>query len=186
MGATRHGHDETGTAPKSVTVVSRLCQVLSWRRCGDVSNRDLQCRMPRRFALGVLVVLASCGASSSEAATPAEAARPAPVPAAAPEAEQLSGASRCLPVVSVECGCVYDCGVGGPPDASGVVTVNHAFWSEPITARVQQWCVNGECTEAFAAELVCGVICDPKPADPTCAFRQGRCGSALSDPAVSP
>ncbi len=140
----------------------------------------------------MLLLLGSCGASASEAMTPFEPAGPAPGTAPAPEPEpepepeQLADASRCLPVVSVECGCVYDCGVGGPPDASGVLSVNHAFWSEPITARVQQWCVDGECTEAFAAELVCGIICAPKPADPTCAFRDGRCGSGRGDPPASP
>ena len=142
--------------------------------------------MARTFALTVMLVLASCGVSGPEATTPPEAVRSAPTAAPAPEAEEPAAGSRCLPVVSVECGCVYDCGVGGPPDASGVVTVNHAFWSEPITARIQQWCVDGECTEAFAADLVCGGICPPKPADPTCALRDGRCGSALSDSAVSP
>ena len=107
-----------------------------------------------------------CGGSSS--GDGASGSRPAQ-----PEAAVADG-SRCLPVVSVGCGCVYGCGPGAP-DAGGRFIVEHDFWSSPLTARVQRWCVDGECTEAFAAELVCAGICTPRAADATCAFRRGRC-----------
>ena len=76
---------------------------------------------------------------------------------------------RCLPVVSQECGCVYKCGLGVQVGNGATWSVSHVFWpGMPLTARVVSWCVADKCTPAFAAELVCGGICAPKPADSTC------------------
>ena len=89
---------------------------------------------------------------------------------------------RCLPVVSQECGCVYTCGVGVQMGNGPTWNVSHGFWPGiPLTARVVAWCVAGSCTDAFAAELVCGGICAPKPADATCHFdAHGACVGAAS------
>jgi hypothetical protein len=86
------------------------------------------------------------------------------------------GGERCLPVVSEECGCVYSC-APGVPLGGGTYQVSHSFWDEPLTGRIDQWCVADECTEAFFVELVCDIICAPRPADPTCGFRDGDCVS---------
>jgi hypothetical protein len=80
-------------------------------------------------------------------------------------------AIRCLPVIADKCGCVYDCGVG--TEASpGEYEVIHPFWgATKLTARVDRWCVDGKCTDAFFADIVCGGICVPKPARTDCACR---------------
>jgi len=89
----------------------------------------------------------------------------------------LPGAAeaRCLPVVAAACGCVYDCATGVPAGADDW-TVHHPFWGDkPLRARVDRWCVSGECTDAFMAEIICDGICAPKPADATCHFDGDRC-----------
>lgn len=93
-----------------------------------------------------------------------DAPRDAP-PTAAPPADE---ATRCLPVVAAECGCVYPCGVGTLV-ADKRYRVQHAAWKGvTLEARVDTWCVDGACTEAFFAEILCLAICAPKAADPSC------------------
>ena len=89
---------------------------------------------------------------------------------------------RCLPVVAKDCGCVYTCGVGERTGDRWIV--RHSFWNDaPLKAVVEPWCVAGKCTDAFAAEIVCGVICAPKPADSTCHFdATGACVGAPQTP----
>ncbi len=81
-------------------------------------------------------------------------------------------ADACLPVVAADCGCVYSCGQGWLVGESTYL-VRHSFWREhALTARIDEWCVDGECTRAFYGEIVCDGICDPRPADPTCHFEE--------------
>ncbi len=129
--------------------------------------------------------LASLATSCAPSATPrTEPASSAPEPTAettTPEAAPTSGPGperRCLPVVAAECGCVYSCGVG-TRHAEGW-SVAHSFWGDtPIRARVDRWCVEGQCTEAFFGEIVCDGICPPRPAEPSCAFdAEGRCAGS--------
>jgi hypothetical protein len=85
---------------------------------------------------------------------------------------------RCLPVVAADCGCVYDCGVG-TLQPNGLYSVTHSFWgTTPITARIDEWCADGACTEAFFGNIVCDGICAPKPANSTCHFEGDACVSA--------
>lgn len=97
-----------------------------------------------------------------------------------------SPARRCLPVVAAECGCVYSCGLG-TEDAPGRWSVAHEHWApDPIVARVDRWCAEGQCTEAFFGEIVCGGICSPRPAEPNCRLVGDRCEvapSAVATPA---
>lgn len=126
----------------------------------------------------------ACGAPV--AGPPESAPTPAPaVPAAVVEQEPVEPAAapagrRCLPVVAAGCGCVYSCGLG-TEQAPGRWSVEHVHWGRhPIAARVDRWCVDGQCTEAFFGEIVCGAICPPRPADPTCRLVEDRCESAAA------
>jgi hypothetical protein len=95
-------------------------------------------------------------------------------PAGATPAKPPTPKQQCLPVVAAECGCVYDCGVGTQA-ADGTWRVRHAFWGELVlTAVVKPWCVAGQCTPAFHAEIICSGICAPRPAKP-CGFKAGQC-----------
>jgi len=128
-------------------------------------------------AFAVLVLLAACGGSSTST-PPVDRGRSAPPmvkPSATPE-------RRCLPVVAKDCGCVYTCGGGERTGDHWIV--RHSFWNDaPLNAVVEPWCVAGKCTDAFAAEIVCGVICAPKPADSTCHFDpSGACVGAPQTP----
>ena len=68
---------------------------------------------------------------------------------------------RCLPVVVAGCGCVYSCGLG-TEEATGGWKVAHEAWpSHPISATIDRWCVDGQCTEAFFGEILCSVKCAP-------------------------
>jgi len=75
---------------------------------------------------------------------------------------------HCLPVVAKPCGCVYSCGLGRRDGDHWVVT--HEHWKEPLTAVVDKWCVDGNCREVFAAQIVCDGVCPPKPAPPCLAI----------------
>jgi hypothetical protein len=130
----------------------------------------------------LLLVLAcdpSAGGKSAGPRAPAAAevkAAPAPgAKAAAVEARAPEAARRCLPVVAAECGCVYSCGLG-TEEAAGEWSVRHEFWgAAPVKARVDRWCVDGRCTEAFFGEIVCSGICPAKPAEPNCRLVGERC-----------
>ena len=130
----------------------------------------------------ILVMLAVLDAGCREAAPPP--VTPLTTPRIHQPLHKVAGAlstpSRCLPVVSQECGCVYKCGVGVQVGNGSTWNVSHGFWpGMAITARVAEWCVAGSCTDAFAAELICAGICAPKPADATCFFdAQGACVGA--------
>jgi hypothetical protein len=90
-----------------------------------------------------------------------------------------------LPVVAAECGCVYSCGLGSE-EAPGRWRVVHEHWApEPIAARVDRWCVEGQCTEAFFGEIVCSGICPPRPAEPNCRLVDDRC-EVVAPAAVRP
>ena len=137
------------------------------------------------LGLGLAALITSCASSappatSAPAPSPGSTERPAVAPAAEP-AEPVPAPAperRCLPVVAAECGCVYSCGVG-TRDADGW-SVAHSFWGDtPIRARVDRWCVEDQCTDAFFGEIVCALICAPRPADPSCAFdAEGRCSGS--------
>jgi hypothetical protein len=129
-----------------------------------------------------LALLLGCTSTASTAPAPsptAEArggeAREAPAPAG-PSDQASAAEPRCLPVVAVECGCVYPCGLG-TRDGDGW-SVRHAHWDGPIRARIDRWCVDGECTDAFFGEIVCDGICAPRPADRTCVLDASGCHSA--------
>jgi hypothetical protein len=131
------------------------------------------------------IVLAACGSPPTR---PAEVpgSGSAVAPAIAPDATIAPGSGsavagkRCLPVVSKECGCVYSCGTGELRDGKWVV--GHSFWKDAeLEAVVEDWCVGGECTPAFAVEIICDVICPRKPADASCHFDDaGKCVGAPS------
>jgi len=119
--------------------------------------------------------LVACG-SSAPSPEPAIGDKPVtPTPAApgsaAPE-------RRCLPVVAKDCRCVYSCGTGERHGDRRAV--HHSFWKDTeLQAVVEPWCVEGKCTDVFAATIVCDAICAPKPADPTCRFdAAGACAGA--------
>jgi hypothetical protein len=121
----------------------------------------------------LLLVIAGCGSAARDRAP---ASRPEP---GSPATTALTAPEhRCLPVVAKACGCVYACGSG--EHTGDHWTVTHAFWRDtPLRATLQPWCVDGTCTDVFAAEIVCGGICAPRPADPTCQFDpSGACASA--------
>ena len=89
----------------------------------------------------------------------------------------VAPAKKCLPVVAAGCGCVYSCGAG-TETAPGKWTVVHPFWApHTLDAKVAPWCVGGDCTDAFHAQIICDAICSPKPADHTCHFEGDRCVS---------
>ena len=129
----------------------------------------------RDFVLALsLLTLGACSREPPPEATHATVAATASassVPSAAPVAK------RCLPVVAASCGCVNTCG-GGIEVAPGKWRVTHPAWgTTPVMATVAPWCVDGACTDAFHGEIVCGVICPRKPADPTCHFQGDACVS---------
>src|SRR5688572_25319696 len=116
---------------------------------------------PEPAVLVLLLLLAGGCALPSTAAEPAAVAPAAPPPAVAPAADAPPPEARCLPVVAADCGCVYSCGAG-VPQANGLWLVTHEFWgSTPLTARIASWCVDGACTDAFHAEVVCSGVCAP-------------------------
>jgi hypothetical protein len=85
---------------------------------------------------------------------------------------------RCLPVVAKDCGCVYTC-AEGHETTPGVYSVRHSRWNDKaLTARVDRFCADGQCTDAFFADIVCDGICTPRPADATCRFQGNRCVGA--------
>lgn len=140
--------------------------------------------IPPRF-VAFVALLSACPAPrparEETELTPPEPARPVAADAATPrpEASPASGTDRaCLPVVAAECGCVYSCGAGRLQE-DGSWLVRHPRWGEtPIRARIDRFCVGEECTEAFFGEIICGLICAPRPADPTCHFSaEGQCES---------
>jgi len=91
-----------------------------------------------------------------------------------PRAEDADPPSRCLPVVAPECGCVYACtsGVLLPTNAW---TFRHPQWGDrALEAQVEDWCVDGVCSESFSVALPCDGICSPRPAQP-CAIVDGEC-----------
>jgi hypothetical protein len=135
-----------------------------------------------RAGLPLIVLLACDPSTKGEPVTPpatpaapvaSEPAAPVVTPVATPVA--TSAARRCLPVVAAECGCVYGCGLGTETEA-GRWSVAHEAWApHPVVARVDRWCVDGQCTEAFFGEIVCGGICSPKPAEAGCRLVEDRC-----------
>jgi hypothetical protein len=127
----------------------------------------------------LVALVTSCASSSAPVSDePASAERRAVAPTPEPSEAAPTAERRCLPVVAAECGCVYSCGVG-TRDAEGW-SVAHSFWGDtPVRARVDRWCVEGQCTEAFFGEIVCDGICAPRPADPSCAFdAEGSCSGS--------
>ncbi|MFO0546918.1 MAG: hypothetical protein U0271_00955 [Polyangiaceae bacterium] len=136
-----------------------LAALLSFAGCGSSEDRE-----------PAVVVLSASQAPSATAATSHAAPRVS--------SSVSRGKDLCLPVVAAECGCVYTCGVGHE-DSPGRYSVEHPFWREPLQAKVDQWCSDGECTRAFFADIVCDGICGPRPADATCHFDGDRCVGAL-------
>jgi len=122
----------------------------------------------------VLAPALGCTRQPKREASPPPTRAPSPRASEAP-APPAPAPARCLPVVAKECGCVYDCGVG-KPNGDGTYTVSHQFWKDtPLRARIDRWCVDQQCTEVFAAEIVCDGTCPPRPADPGCAFHGDTC-----------
>jgi hypothetical protein len=123
----------------------------------------------------ILAVVAACSGGPRPAADPpanhirADADLPAP-----------PTAHRCLPVVAFDCGCVYGCG-DGTEQSDGSYQVVEQTWSSPVRARVSQFCIDDECTDAFFGEIICDGICAPHPADATCHFDGSpqRCQSGM-------
>jgi hypothetical protein len=95
-----------------------------------------------------------------------------------PSAHAVEGhvEERCLPFVAAECGCVYPC-APGRQDAEGHWTVHAEPWGDLPGARIDRFCVDGECADAFHVLLVCTITCAPRPADETCHFDDGQCVS---------
>lgn len=123
------------------------------------------------------LVLGGAGCGSPAGSAVGESQRASPMPTAPRE-------RACLPVVSEECGCTYACSAGtlDPASASQEYVVQSEFWDEPVRATVADWCVGGQCTPAFHVDLVCDGICARRPADATCAFREGgRCETGRAD-----
>ena len=115
------------------------------------------------YGLMMFAIVAACTPSPS----PASSASASPTTTSAKAADR-----RCLPVVAKTCGCVYACGVGERKGDRYVV--RHAFWKDAeLSAVVEPWCVDGACTDVFAAEIDCDGICNPKPADASCHFGAG-------------
>ncbi|WAS95555.1 hypothetical protein [Nannocystis punicea] len=124
----------------------------------------------------VVCLLLACTPQGGSPAAPTPPPAPAPAsaePSSAPA--PTSPARRCLPVVAADCGCVYSCGLGTEQEP-GRWSVAHEHWApQAITARVDRWCVDGRCTEAFFGEIVCSGICPPKPAEPNCRLVDDHC-----------
>ncbi len=125
----------------------------------------------------VILIVAACGTPAQEPPHHTAPSAPnVPSPVATPPER------RCLPVVANLCGCVYTCGLGVKADNTHW-TVTHGFWKDsPLRATVARWCVKEACTDAFTAEILCSIICAPKPADPTCHFDAG--GACVGAPAT--
>jgi len=95
-------------------------------------------------ALVVVLMLVAC-----DHAPPATTTSAVPMTSASVAAP----AKRCLPVVAAQCGCVYSCGTGTQTSANKWSVV-HPFWApHPLEAKIAPWCVSGDCTDAFHAEL---------------------------------
>ena len=126
----------------------------------------------------IVVVLISCTRDEPHSIAPAVSTTS--VTSAAPVASASASAAppaakRCLPVVAAECGCVYTCG-SGTETSPGKWNVTHPNWAtHGLDAKIAPWCVSGDCTDAFHAQIVCDAICRPKPADHTCHFEGDRC-----------
>lgn len=134
----------------------------------------LVCCSPERGAPASPVSATPPPAPSSSAPAPVVEAAAAVVEPATPTA-----ARRCLPVVAAECGCVYSCGLG-VETSPGRWSVAHERWApHDVAARVDRWCVDGRCTEAFFGEIVCAGICSPRPAEPHCRLADDRCALAM-------
>lgn len=131
----------------------------------------------RNATLALGLALVACGSPPATAATEPAAVEASTRDGAGQVADEGSMPERrCLPVVAADCGCVYSCGVG-TLDADGWSVVHPRWGDTPVRARVDRWCVEGECTDAFLGEIVCGGICAPRAADPSCTFdAQGQCG----------
>jgi hypothetical protein len=126
----------------------------------------------------VVVVLVACSRDEPRTSVAASATSVTPVTSAAPTVSVAPAAKRCLPVVAADCGCVYTCGAG-TETSPGKWNVVHPNWAtHGLGAKISPWCVSGDCTDAFHAEIVCSIICPPKPADHTCHFEGERCVSA--------
>ncbi len=98
-------------------------------------------------------------------------------PASSVVIDASTAAKKCLPVVAADCGCVYTCGAG-TETSPGKWNVIHPNWAtHGLDAKIAPWCVSGDCTDAFHAQIVCSVVCSPKPADHTCHFEGERCVS---------
>ena len=126
----------------------------------------------------VVLVLVSCARDEARTttATATTTAVSAP-PVTSASATVATPAKRCLPVVAADCGCVYSCG-SGAETSPGKWNVTHPNWAtHGLEAKVAPWCVAGDCTDAFHAQIVCDGICRPKPADHTCHFEGDRCVS---------
>jgi hypothetical protein len=131
------------------------------------------------------IALVACGSPPTKPAeTPGSGSTAPPLVTLDATAALGSGSAastkRCLPVVSKECGCVYSCGTGELRDGKWIV--GHSFWKNTeLAAVVEDWCVGGECTPAFAVEIVCDIRCGRKPADASCHFDDaGTCVGAPS------
>jgi hypothetical protein len=123
-----------------------------------------------------VLLLAACGSSTSSS-TKREPPPPAPAASASDEVTLITAPSMdeiiaagaytpgCLPVVAKNCKCTYDCMYGRSKD-------QRTWWIEwhgkDIAGVVENYCVDGKCTDVFAVELTCDGICAPKPANPNC------------------
>jgi hypothetical protein len=145
----------------------------------------------RLYLLLLATIAIGCAGSSGNP--------PAPIPTAeqtaqteqteqteqAPPPSEPPQATRCLPVVAADCGCVYPCAAGTETAPGGWVFRHPAWRNEPINARIDRWCVEGQCTEAFFGEILCTGICAPRAADSTCHFESGACVGAQAEPVGS-
>ncbi|HEY1959579.1 MAG TPA: hypothetical protein VGH28_28410 [Polyangiaceae bacterium] len=115
-----------------------------------------------------ITLVAACSRTPQKASAPA--------PEASVVVADAGVERRCLPVVSKECGCTYSCGAGEREGDHW--NVHHPSWKDsPLRAKITSWCVgDAGCTDAFAAELPCDIVCAPRPADATCHFdSSGAC-----------
>jgi hypothetical protein len=155
-----------------------------------MAERRITTSMRMASVIVLSAVVASCGGRDSPSGSNPETAvapraEPSPGPASSTSdagvAPQASPSARCLPVVAAECGCVYSC-AAGTETSPGRWQVRHPFWTEPLVARIDRWCVDGQCTEAFFGEIVCSGICPPRPADATCHFENDVCVGTAPTP----
>lgn len=100
--------------------------VLSATGVGFLAGATLAARLPRRFPLGPVLVVASAGAGLGLVLIPAAASLPAPVAVLA-AAQLLSGVSN--QVIAINCGALYQ--LATPPDlrARTTATVRTLAWS---------------------------------------------------------